>query len=85
MGGRLMMNTLRLVAGVLLILLGVAIGSTLHGSAAVRADAQCSVPKAWGTLRGGDWDTGLIFEDAQGTIRFLTTNTCREFAAITRK
>jgi hypothetical protein len=35
-----------------------------------------SVPKAWGTFRGASTQSGLAFEDASGTIRYLTNITC---------
>jgi hypothetical protein len=35
-----------------------------------------SVPKAWGTFRGASTQSGLAFEDASGTIRFLTNIPC---------
>ena len=34
------------------------------------------VPKAWGTFRGASAQSGLAFEDASGTIRFLTNVPC---------
>ena len=34
------------------------------------------VPKAWGTFRGASAQSGLAFEDANGTIRFLTNVPC---------
>jgi hypothetical protein len=36
-----------------------------------------SVPKAWGTFRGASTQSGLAFEDANGTIRFLTNIPCQ--------
>jgi len=35
-----------------------------------------TVPKAWGQFRGGSSQTGLAFEDAAGTLRFLTDIPC---------
>jgi hypothetical protein len=35
-----------------------------------------SVPKSWGQFRGGSAQTGLAFEDSQGTLRFLTNIPC---------
>jgi hypothetical protein len=35
-----------------------------------------SVPKSWGTYRGSSAQSGLAFEDASGTIRFLTNIPC---------
>jgi hypothetical protein len=35
-----------------------------------------SVPKSWGTFRGASTQSGLAFEDASGTIRFLTNIPC---------
>jgi len=34
------------------------------------------VPKSWGTFRGASAQSGLAFEDASGTIRFLTNVPC---------
>ena len=36
-----------------------------------------NVPKAWGTFRGASTQSGLAFEDANGTIRFLTNIPCQ--------
>jgi hypothetical protein len=35
-----------------------------------------SVPKSWGTFRGASAQSGLAFEDPNGTIRFLTNIPC---------
>jgi hypothetical protein len=35
-----------------------------------------NVPRAWGTFRGASTQSGLAFEDASGTIRFLTNVPC---------
>jgi hypothetical protein len=35
-----------------------------------------SVPRAWGTFRGGSAQSGLAFEDSAGTLRFLTNIPC---------
>src|ERR1700722_8380833 len=35
-----------------------------------------TVPKSWGTFRGASTQSGLAFEDAAGTIRFLTNIPC---------
>jgi hypothetical protein len=35
-----------------------------------------SVPRSWGQFRGGSAQTGLAFEDPQGTLRFLTNIPC---------
>ncbi len=34
------------------------------------------VPRAWGTYRGGSQQSGLAFEDAAGTLRFITNVPC---------
>src|ERR1700742_1231852 len=34
------------------------------------------VPKSWGPFRGASAQSGLAFEDASGTIRFLTNVPC---------
>jgi len=41
-------------------------------------DAQCvaTVPKTWGQYRGGSAQSGLSFEDANGTLRFITNLPC---------
>jgi hypothetical protein len=47
-------------------------------AAAQFGDSQCvaGVPKAWGQYRGGSAQSGLAFEDANGTLRFLTNIPC---------
>jgi hypothetical protein len=35
-----------------------------------------SVPRSWGTFRGASAQSGLAFEDAAGTLRFLTNIPC---------
>jgi hypothetical protein len=35
-----------------------------------------SVPKSWGAFRGASTQSGLAFEDAVGTLRFLTNIPC---------
>jgi hypothetical protein len=35
-----------------------------------------SVPRAWGTFKGGSAQSGLAFEDSAGTLRFLTNIPC---------
>jgi hypothetical protein len=35
-----------------------------------------NVPRSWGTFRGASTQSGLAFEDAGGTIRFLTNIPC---------
>jgi hypothetical protein len=35
-----------------------------------------NIPKSWGTFRGASAQSGLAFEDANGTIRFLTNIPC---------
>jgi hypothetical protein len=35
-----------------------------------------SVPRSWGTYRGASTQSGLAFEDAAGTLRFLTNIPC---------
>jgi hypothetical protein len=35
-----------------------------------------NVPRSWGTFRGASTQSGLAFEDASGTIRFLTNIPC---------
>jgi hypothetical protein len=35
-----------------------------------------TVPKSWGTYRGGSTQAGLAFEDSAGTLRFLTNIPC---------
>jgi hypothetical protein len=39
---------------------------------------QClsSVPQDWGAFRGGSEQSGLAFEDRQGTLRFVTNIPC---------
>jgi hypothetical protein len=41
-------------------------------------DSQCVsiVPKAWGQYRGGSAQSGLSFEDSNGTLRFVTNLPC---------
>ena len=35
-----------------------------------------TVPKIWGTFKGGSAQSGLAFEDSAGTLRFLTNIPC---------
>jgi len=35
-----------------------------------------SVPKSWGSYKGGSAQSGLAFEDTAGTLRFLTNIPC---------
>lgn len=35
-----------------------------------------TVPKAWGEYRGGSAQSGLSFEDSNGTLRFVTNLPC---------
>ena len=35
------------------------------------------VPRAWGQYRGGSQQSGLAFEDAAGTLRFVTSVPCQ--------
>jgi hypothetical protein len=61
---------------------GDAVGAaTAPGAAAVSAEPQNSqcvaiVPKTWGQYRGGSAQSGLSFEDADGTLRFVTNLPC---------
>jgi hypothetical protein len=34
------------------------------------------VPQAWGQFKGGSQQTGLAFEDTNGTLRFITNFPC---------
>jgi hypothetical protein len=54
-------------------------GTTFATRAATSLDPGCiaSVPKSWGTFRGASTQSGLAFEDASGTIRFLTNIPCQ--------
>jgi len=54
---------------------GDALGAT---ASAEEQSAQCvaTVPKAWGPYRGGSAQSGLSFEDANGTLRFITNLPC---------
>ena len=47
-------------------------------ASAEQQSAQCvaTVPKAWGPYRGGSAQSGLSFEDANGTLRFITNLPC---------
>jgi hypothetical protein len=53
-------------------------GANAVAPAAVPQDAQCVsiVPKAWGQYRGGSAQSGLSFEDSNGTLRFVTNLPC---------
>lgn len=46
--------------------------------ASVPQISQCvsTIPKAWGDYRGGSAQSGLAFEDANGTLRFITNLPC---------
>ena len=41
-----------------------------------------NVPRSWGTFRGASTQSGLAFEDASGTIRFLTNIPCSGTPAV---
>ena len=72
----------RILVAAILILLGAA---WLH-ERKVKAGAQlgigqplCTsyVPRTWGQFRGGSQQSGLAFEDAAGTLRFVTSVPCQ--------
>jgi len=48
------------------------------------SDSQCvsNVPKSWGQYRGGSAQSGLSFEDANGTLRFVTNLPCGSTPAV---
>jgi hypothetical protein len=50
----------------------------VHAPAMAPQDAQCVsiVPKTWGQYRGGSAQSGLSFEDSNGTLRFVTNLPC---------
>jgi len=78
------------VAGLAILVLVMASALTRKSVAAARGDAlgaaalaepqnaQCvaMVPKTWGQYRGGSAQSGLSFEDANGTLRFITNLPC---------
>jgi hypothetical protein len=35
-----------------------------------------TIPREWGAFRGGSAQSGLAFEDGQGTLRFVTNLPC---------
>lgn len=49
----------------------------IHVGAAPQS-SQCvaTVPKVWGEYRGGSAQSGLAFEDSNGTLRFITNLPC---------
>ncbi len=64
-------------------LLGFVSSSLLFPSKAIKAAPQsgfggcvATVPQQWGQFRGGSAQSGLAFEDREGTIRFLTNIPC---------
>jgi len=61
----------------------------LYGGTPKAAGAQvwtpgcvASVPRSWGTYRGGSAQSGLAFEDSAGTLRFLTNIPCDGSTAV---
>jgi len=77
-----MKNTvLRIAVAALLILLGFAgeRGRQLNAKPQSGFDQPACVsyvPRAWGQYRGGSQQSGLAFEDASGTLRFITNVPC---------
>ena len=59
---------------------GVGLAAVPNGSveASQFGNSQCvaNVPRAWGQYKGGSAQSGLAFEDANGTLRFLTNIPC---------
>jgi hypothetical protein len=41
-----------------------------------RLAMRSNVPKSWGQYRGGSAQSGLSFEDSNGTLRFITNLPC---------
>ncbi len=48
------------------------------------APGQCTMPKAFGSLKGV-WDANLLFEDSSGTIRRVDWDDCRVTVPVTRQ
>jgi hypothetical protein len=83
MQGKRAMNKTVLRTGVaaLLMFLGFTWGRGRQLSAEPQAgsgQAACVsyVPRAWGQYRGGSQQSGLAFEEASGTLRFITNVPC---------
>jgi len=73
--------TLRVFIAAVLILLGFAWGRGREVNARPQTgfgQAACTsyIPRAWGQYRGGSQQSGLAFEDASGTLRFITNVPC---------
>ena len=53
-------------------------GSAITAAAIAPQISQCvsTIPTAWGEYRGGSAQSGLAFEDSNGTLRFITNLPC---------
>jgi hypothetical protein len=69
------------LASGLLMIAGYAIGTRSTSAAAAETPANAAVPKSYGKLVTAISDsigTGLVFEDEQGAIRFVSVNGMKE-------
>ncbi len=79
---RVMVATVALVAGSV----GLLVGGRFGGGGELHAQSPCSVPKAYGTFKQYEGNSGqLIFEDSQGTLRFIDPRSCKVNQQITRR
>lgn len=77
---------------VLLLAATIGVAMLLHDCKEARADKPCSVPAAWGPLRGvtfstntGAWNSASLYlEDAQGVIRQVRADNCKLTGEISR-
>jgi len=72
---------MRILIAAILVLLGFASGREREAHAKPHisyGQAACVsyVPRIWGQFRGGSQQSGLAFEDASGTLRFVTNVPC---------
>jgi len=72
---------LRIFVAAMLILLGFEWGRGREMKAKPQTgfgQAACTsyIPRAWGQYRGGSQQSGFAFEDASGTLRFITNVPC---------
>lgn len=74
-------NLLWMLGGVLLCLGGEHFWKpqTVHAQTPLGSEAACvtHIPKAWGAFKGAS-EYGLVFEDENGSLRFIKSPSCGE-------
>jgi len=73
----------RRILGTVLLVALILVAVRLSPTQATKAPEQdefgvcvSQVPQAWGQFKGGSEQSGLAFEDGQGTLRFITNIPC---------